>query len=120
MQMEMNERLDKVNQLIEKVDKCYMEFCKSEKDGFAEFQNIVSEISFVFEEFLSQAEYIGSLGVEVPTDMLVQQLTNMTEACKNIDSVMLADTLRYEVSETLAFYSEIIKEMIKENISFKE
>lgn len=114
----MKEKLKEIEELIQCTEDTYRVLCKDVGEGFATFQSNVQKITVIMGEILDNAARIQELGVEFPVEVVIQQLTNIAEACEKSDAVMLADTLHYEIKDTLLFYKEIISEMIKENLSF--
>ena len=66
-----------------------------------------SQINNIYTELIEKSDYYHEKGIEVPTQVLIMQLQNLLDAYENKDIIMLADTLEYEVKETLFFYNEI-------------
>lgn len=117
---DIDDRILKIERIIEQLDEVYMSLCIDEAKGFEKFNIVVSDLSEQIGEIVSKASDISQMGVDIPVEVIVSQLNNITEACTNLDSIMLADTVRYEIRETLVFYKEILQEMKKENLSFEE
>ena len=47
-------------------------------------------------------------------NIIFQQIKNLENALRDKDDFMLADTLKYEISNTLNYYLEIVNEYGKE------
>ena len=114
----MKERKEATIILIEKIDDCYNDFTRCDiKKGYEKLKDYISDINKIFMEFIAIIPKLKELGVDIPSDVLIQQLKNLLEAYEYRDSMLLADTLRYEIIDTLSLYVEIMEELDKENIS---
>ena len=71
---------------------------------------MLPELVQIFQALLAMAE-TQKEDVEIPTDILLQQLENFEQFYRQGDIVQLADTLQYEMKETVSFYLEILKSM---------
>ncbi len=77
-------------------------------------QNCLKQIQEVLQEFLGRVEEFTGMGVEIPVDVITAQLLNMLRAMEEGDQILLADTLQYEIKNTLLFYTDILREIEKE------
>lgn len=56
-----------------------------------------------------KAEY-EKMGVELPQEVILAQISNMIDGFEYRDTIKLADTLEYEVINMLALYKDILTE----------
>lgn len=76
-----------------------------------EISAIIPELNGIITKLLSEIPYYRQLGVDLPEDVIIAQLNNLLEAFEQKDIVMLADTLKYEISDTLQVYEEILTQL---------
>lgn len=76
----------------------------------------MKEVNTILKEFIQRIEEFQSYGVEVPQDVILSQMRNLVEGFENRDRVLLADTLEYEIFNTILFYNDILKELEKEQV----
>ena len=50
----------------------------------------------------------------MPEDIILTQMKNLMTGFEKRDTVLLADTMEYEIKNTLLFYNDILKELAKE------
>lgn len=113
----MYEMKNDIKKLINKIDNIYVNISKCDiNTAYTMLNEIMPDINKCLMEFVSKIPELNKLGVDIPTDVIVQQLKNLLEAYKYKDSMLLADTLHYEINDTLTVYLEIIQELEKENI----
>lgn len=108
------------NEIIELIKK-NEEVCKNIYEGntgkaFLTKQDIIIKNQKVFSEFIELIPKLKPLGVDIPLEVILQQLKNLIEAYEFSDAVLLMDTLKYEINDSLVLYKEIIEELEKENI----
>lgn len=68
---------------------------------------VIPEISFFLNDFLKECVEQTQNSQRFPIDILVQQIKNWNESYAHKDIVMMADTLEYELMESLEFYIQI-------------
>ncbi|MBQ3544342.1 MAG: hypothetical protein IJA34_05065 [Lachnospiraceae bacterium] len=83
--------------------------------AFSESQETINN-NIVFTEFIEMIPKLQQLGVDIPIEVILQQLKNLVDAYEYRDSMLLADTLRYEINDSLQVYLEILEQLEKENI----
>ncbi|MCI5602813.1 MAG: hypothetical protein MR361_04880, partial [Clostridiales bacterium] len=76
----------------------------------------MNELTNILGEMLDGKEIFNKLGVEFPEEIVIQQINNLADAIENKDTILLADTLNYEIKNTLLFYIDVINELEKNNI----
>lgn len=106
----MTEQIQKAERLLEKQQKVILELRQNQEHAVAHTAEVLPELVQIFQELLGMAED-HTEDVEIPTDILLQQLENFERFYRQGDIVQLADTLEYEMKETVSFYLEILKNM---------
>lgn len=106
----MTEQIQKAESLLEKLQKVILELRQNREYAVAHTAEVLPELVQIFQVLLGMAE-TQTKEVEIPTDILLQQLENFEQFYRQEDIVQLADTLEYEMKETIFFYLEILKNM---------
>lgn len=113
----MEEKNFLIDNLIKKIDEIYIIISQCNIEvAYIELKDTIPKINAIFTELIDVIIKLKNLGVEISEEVVIQQLKNLREAYEYKDSMLLADTLRYELKDTLIFYLEIIQELEKENI----
>lgn len=106
-----------INNLLNEIDGIYVKLCMNEKNEAMElFKKALPRINDIFDWFFKDIPKITMYEIDVPTEIIIQQLNNMMEAYQYNDGLMLADVLHFELSDTLNYYLEILEAFEKENI----
>ena len=91
--------------------------CQGDKiDGFEKLNGMMNELTNILGEIIDGKEIFSKLEVEFPEEIVIQQINNLADAIENKDTILLADTLNYEIKNTLLFYIDVINELEKNNI----
>lgn len=115
--MDYDDRKKQIANTLEKIDDIYKDICHTDyADADCKLNKEVTDIVTIVTEFLKMSGLLLKYQIEIPESVILTQLHNLLDAFENKDYVMLADTLHYEISETLLFYKEILDELKKENI----
>lgn len=113
----MKEKILDLENIIREIESVYTLVCYgNRKEGFDTLTKLMPRLSLKLGEFLDSAEKFKNMGVDIPEDVIIQQIHNLAEALESRDSILLTDTLNYEIKNTLLFYIDIIRELEKENI----
>lgn len=108
------------NRVIELIEEniriCEKIYKGNDSKAFSESQETINNNNIVFTEFIEMIPKLQQLGVDIPMDIILQQLKNLVEAYEYRDSMLLLDTLRYEINDSLQLYLEILEQLEKENI----
>ena len=62
-------------------------------------------------EFIELIPKLQTAGIDIPQDVILKQISNMAEGYEYRDNVLLADTLDYEILDTLQLYVEILEQL---------
>lgn len=106
----MTEQIQKAESLLEKMQKVILELRQNQEHALAHTAKVLPELVQIFQALFGMAE-TQTEDVEIPTDILLQQLANFEQFYRQGDIVQLADTLEYEMKETVSFYHEILENM---------
>lgn len=113
----MKEKIDRIEEIISEINEIYKKLCQGDtNEGFRKFALQVANINGIFTELIDNIPKLWQYDIDIPSDVIIQQLNNMLESYEKKDVMMLTDTLRYEITDTLQFYKEVLQECIKENI----
>jgi hypothetical protein len=76
----------------------------------------IKNLNGILKEFIGRIEEFLSYGVDIPEEVILTQMKNLMDGFENQDSVLLADTLEYEIKNTILFYNDILNELEKEQV----
>lgn len=80
---------------------------------YMKFNDIFPYIHQYYQEFISLIPSLNSIGMEIDTGMVLEQLRGLSKAIEKKDKIMLFDTLYYEITDTLKLFGEI-KEIMEQ------
>lgn len=117
----MDVKIIKIDSALSAISNIYTLLCQGDvNDAFKCFSEALTDINEILTKLLDDMPKLCQYGIDIPADIVLKQLNNMLEAFENRDIIMLADTLHYEISDTLQFYKEIVQECIKKNIELQK
>ena len=82
-----------------------------ETEGYQAFNRLVPDINNAMTEFIELIPKLQTAGIDIPQDVILKQISNMAEGYEYRDNVLLADTLDYEILDTLQLYVEILEQL---------
>lgn len=106
----MKEKIKMAQMLSGKMRKVILELRQNQELAMSHLAEVLPEVVNIFQELFKMAE-IYQDELEIPTDILLQQLQNFEQSYQQHDIVLLADALEYELAESISFYLEILKSM---------
>ena len=80
-------------------------------EAYNEFGKIFGDLNNAMLTFIKAIPTINSMGLDIPSDVVISQLNNMVEGFQYKDNVLLADTLEYEIMESMKLYDEILMQI---------
>lgn len=98
----------KIEEIIEKIQ---AEACISEEETFPSLEGYLQDVVAVYMALIQELPAYKQQGIDLPEDVILQQVRNLEEAVQHKDMVKLHDTFCYEVLNTFELYLEIRKEM---------
>lgn len=108
----MQKMIEKVRSSLTGTDSIYEMLCKNNtKPAMKAINQLLPELNEIIMKLISEIPYYRQLGVDLPEDVILVQLQNLLEAFEHGDMVMLADTLKYELMNTLQVYEEILVQL---------
>lgn len=93
--------LEKINDIVIKLRQ------GKDKDAYKDINEQMSVINEIFVNVIKYITLFKENGIDVSENIIMMQLENMMDGLKYKDDVKLADTLEYEISETIKMYSKI-------------
>lgn len=99
-----------VEALAEREKEIVRELRQNKEQGLEHVAESLPDMIDIFQELFAMADRRQE-GIEIPIDVLEQQLENFEHSYRQRDIVQLADTLEYEILESICFYIEILKSM---------
>ena len=113
----MSEKVRYIEDILNKIDGIYILLCQGDKkEGFEKLNDMMNELTNILGEILNSKEIFSKLEVEFPEEIVIQQINNLADAIEHKDTILLTDTLNYEIKNTLLFYIDVINELEKNNI----
>lgn len=101
---------NKVAFLLEKLPAVIWELKREQVPGaFLKIQDLLVWITECIQSLFAKTEEYQRLGIEIPQEVILNQLKNLLEAVEMKDITQLLDCFEYEILETLRFYEEILK-----------
>lgn len=111
------EEVDEIGMIFDRLsDIAIMLYKNDTNKAYLEFKSIMPKINSHMLKLLSRLPRFALEGIELPQDVILVQLENMVEAFEHRDTLMLADTIEYELNNTFSVYLEIIREFIKADL----
>lgn len=101
----MDNKMREAQELLQEIERGVIEFRQGRDAAWQNFSKLMPWITGVYQWMVQ----IANSGVELPVEVLLQQLENVESAYVKKDMVLMADTLEYEVREGVCFYIEILK-----------
>lgn len=107
----MTEEINTTKKILGKLERIVLQMRQNQDNAITEVGEILPELVRIFQELFRMAEAQITEIPEIPVDILIQQLENFEQFYQQQDIVQLADTLEYELQESIRFYIEILKNM---------
>lgn len=104
----MTEKINTTKNLLERLEQAILQLRQNQDNAITEVGELLPELTGIFRELFEMADKHIT---EIPVNILIQQLENFEEFYQQQDVVQLADTLEYEMRESVCFYIEILKSM---------
>ncbi len=101
---------EKVKKNMEELSKISDMLYVGDTTGLIAINNVINETVSIINYFISAIPYLNNLGLDIPKEVVEMQIKNLEDGLKNKDCFMLADTLKYEINDTLAVVCELISE----------
>lgn len=98
--------IDKVIEEMNIVAECVW---KCEEDAYKRLTSYIEVWQQMLQQMLENMCYMQEQGVQVPFEIIMQQLDNFECALKKKDDFLLADVLKYELAETLKYYKGLME-----------
>ena len=104
--------VNRIKELLVKIDELTDYFYKdNQSKGYDGLSKIMPVITSIMSDFLHDIPTFNECGMSIPLDIVIAQLNNLIEAIKNKDTIKTADCLKYEITDSLSLYMEILVEV---------
>lgn len=86
---------------------------RQNRDGqaYKELSAVLGKLNEIIVSFVSIIPELNRQGLELSEDMIVRQLKNVVDGFEFHDNILLADSLEYEIMDSLGVYSEILAQI---------
>lgn len=110
-------KIEEINQIVNSIEKVNTEiYLGNYGKAFIMTGEMLKEISEIMQDLIKYIPTLAECGIDIPIEVVMQQLNNLMQAYENKDSMMLWDTLNYEIKDTFEYYIEIVKEFEEQGI----
>ncbi len=75
-------------------------------NAWSDINEQIEKVILAMTEIVEWAQKLIEAGTDFPIDVVLQQIQNLNDAYTAKDEVLLADTLEYEIKNTLYVYLE--------------
>lgn len=103
--------LDEVRSLKERLNDIGTALIKNDINALSELIKESQNITKVFTAFVGDAPELNSMGLDLPIDIISEQLSRYIEGIKNRDMMLLTDNVNFELLDTLKVYEEILVQL---------
>lgn len=103
--------LDEVRSLKERLNDIGTALIKNDINALSELIKESQNITKVFTAFVGDAPELNNMGLELPIDIISEQLSRYIEGVKNRDMMLLTDNVNFELLDTLKVYEEILLQL---------
>ena len=100
----------KIYKLEEEININIQQLRQNKEHAREETVKLLPDIIFAINQLLA-IEKNDKIDINIPIDIILQQIKNLEEYIEKKDIVLLADTLEYEIRETILFYIDMLKEI---------
>lgn len=80
-----------------------------DREAYRDINEQMPNINNLFVDIIRNINIFKENEIDVSENIIMMQLENMIDGLENKDDVKLADTLEYEISQTINVYKEIRK-----------
>lgn len=107
--------LDKINMVIKRNHDISELLYALDAEGFSGAKEEAEEIIKLMNLFINIMPALKNMGLEFPDGILEQQIKNLEDGLVHKDYILLGDTLRYEINDTLMVLKELVTEGVVKN-----
>lgn len=93
--------------LLKKIDSMIQKIYQSENEIYKDLDESMPSVQQHYIKFLEMIPELQKEGIEIDSNIILQQLKNLSAAIENKDTVLLYDTLQFEVKPLLEVYQEV-------------
>lgn len=102
---------DKIQALQIKLPGIIKNIRQDRDEAMGDFSGIFMELNEIMISFVNIIPVLNENGVEISADIITRQLENVVNGYEQKDIILLADSLEYEIMESLQVYMEILEQI---------
>lgn len=99
---------NEIQNAIEEIDDFIIALYKDYESAIKNINNIVSIVNDIISRLLNEIEYYKEQGEEIDTNIIIQQLNNLLQGIQYNDQILIADSLKYEIIESMNMYRDLV------------
>ena len=99
---------NEIQNAIEEIDNFIIALYKDYESAIKNINNIVSIVNDIISRLLNEIEYYKEQGEEIDTNIIIQQLNNLLQGIQYNDQILIADSLKYEIIESMNMYRDLV------------
>lgn len=109
--------IKEIEEIISEINGVYIGLCqKSNESMKGELANVLPKVTKYMSELVQVVIKIKEYGVDIPVEVLTAQMENLLDGFDHMDYMQMADTLYYEITDSMRLFIDIIEELEKNNI----
>lgn len=110
---------EKINKSIRVFEEIADMLYKGDGAGLVRIKTELDDISKLLNIFIRIIPSLKDMGIDIPEEIIEAQINNMQEGLEHRDYILIADTLKYEINDTLAVIDDLmVKGVIKDEELF--
>ena len=82
---------------------------------YTTFNENAGDILDFIQKLIAVSPLLEKMGIEIPVDVLENQISKVNEAVSEKDFMLLADVLKYEIKDSLCAFEELVEGGIVKN-----
>lgn len=99
---------NEIQNAIEEIDNFIIALYKDYECTIQNINKIVSLVNDIISRLLNEIEYYKEQGEEIDTNIIIQQLNNLLQGIQYNDQILITDTLKYEIIESMNMYRDLV------------
>jgi len=101
---------EKIKQLTKEFEEIAIQLYKGDGSGIGAVSGLLNEAVALMNVFIGVIPALNKMGIDVPRDVIDAQVENLQNGLEYKDLYLLADTLKYEINDTLTIIGELVAE----------
>ena len=105
----MKSEIQIIHEEINKIEQIVVDLRQAKEYVWNSVNSEINIITEIFMHLIETVQIILNEGGEFPIDVVLQQIKNFHEAFNMKDEILMADTLQYEIVNTMYVYLELLE-----------